>query len=111
MAYGQLQTQVVFVSSEEGEPLRGCWLRFILVGTFAGDEGISPEELGEFARIYTLSISWPYAREYTSDQFRRTGEPFDSLPVINPQVLTEAILDAGLVEVVIHADELDPGSE
>lgn len=110
-ATSQLKTQVVFVSSKEGEPLKGYWLQFILVGMFVGDEGISPEILGDFVRMYTISILWPYAREYASDQFQRTGEPFFALPIINPQVLTDNVIKSGLIEVEIHSVETGLNSE
>lgn len=108
VAYSRLRTEVVFVSSKEGDPKRGYSLLFSLMGVFTGDEGTNAEILGNFARLYTLSILWPYAREYTSDQFRRAGEAFDALPIINPQFLTESMIEAGAVEVTIYEDEHEP---
>lgn len=105
VAYSQLRTHVVFVSSKAGAPLRGYSLNFTLMGVFTGDEETKAEILGDFARLYTLSILWPYAREYTSDQFQRAGESFDALPIINPQFLTESMIESGAVEVAIHEDE------
>lgn len=104
-AFAQLHTQVILVTSGEEEPLRGYRLQFVLVGVFAGDQTVTPNILGDFTRMYTLSILWPYAREYTSDQFRRTGDPFDSLPIINPQVLTESMIESKLIEVRIHSSQ------
>ncbi len=105
LAFGLLHTYVVYVASEPGEPLQGCWLSFNMVGTFEANEEMPLEELGDFARMYTLSILWPYAREYASDQFRRAGESADTLPIINPQTLTEKLVKSDLVEVVIHSEE------
>ncbi len=106
IALSYLDTQVVFVSSVEGEQLGGYWLRFSLLATFITNDDIKPEELGNFAKMYTLSILWPYAREYTGDQFRRVGASFDVLPIINPQVITEHMVNTGLIDVeIIQSNE------
>jgi preprotein translocase subunit SecB len=51
--------------------------------------------------MYTLTILWPYAREYASDQFRRAGNHELVLPILNPQVVTQHIIEHDLVEVDI----------
>lgn len=98
-AFSHLETQVIYRAADEaGEP-RGFHLRFGLLARFSGDEGIDPQEMGNFARLYTLSILWPYAREYAADQLRRAGEDCLSLPIINPQLVTERLIEDELVEV------------
>jgi preprotein translocase subunit SecB len=100
-----LHVQVTAVNDDAQPPRRGLWLRFTLAGLFGAEGTIEAQALVEFARMYTLSILWPYAREYTADQLRRAGAPFDSLPIINPQVVTESLVEAGLVEISIIAEE------
>ena len=64
-------------------------LDFCLVGYFSTQPTTPHEVLENFTKLNTLSIIWPYAREYISDTLRRTGVPFPVLPIINPQVLAE----------------------
>lgn len=97
-AHSRLAVHVIAVDEDE-KGLPGFELKFSLLGVFVGEPATTPEVLAQFARLYTLSILWPYAREYTSDQLRRVGQPFDALPIINPQVVTERLIEAGLVEV------------
>jgi len=104
-ASGMLETQVIYVSSEQGEKLEGFWLRFALIGFFSAEKDLSTEDLADFVRMYTLSILWPYAREYAADQIRRTGETAPALPVINPQAVTDNLIKSDLVEVVIHTQD------
>lgn len=105
-ALSRLMVQVIAV--DEGEKgLPGFELNFILLGVFVGGDATPPQVLADFARLYTLSILWPYAREYTGDQLRRVGQPFDALPIINPQVVTERLIEAGLVEVHGSAQPAD----
>lgn len=104
-AYSHLDTQVIYLSPEESEETQGYVLRFGLVARFAADEEISPEEMGGFVKFYTLSILWPYAREYAGDQLRRAGEDCLSLPIINPQVVTERLVEDDLVQVEIIGNE------
>lgn len=101
IAFAQLQVEVIAITSENDEPPSGCELQFIMVGEFTAEDEIQPAALGDFARMYSLSILWPYAREYTSDQLRRAGLPFSALPIINPQVVTEKLIEGGLVEVEV----------
>jgi preprotein translocase subunit SecB len=76
-----------------------------MLGVFTTENVVQPEALADFARMYTLSILWPYAREYTSDQLRRAGQPFESLPIINPQMITEKLIEGGLVKIEISSHE------
>ncbi len=55
-----------------------------------------------FAKINSLSIIWPYAREYISDTLRRTGIPFPILPIINPQVVAEKLDQEDLVHIQMY---------
>ena len=100
-AYSQMQVEVTHIGSQETSDFNGYFLRFNLLGIFIGSEEATPEDLAEFARMYTLTILWPYAREYTGDQLRRAGVPFDSLPIINPQVITEKLLTGDFISVKI----------
>lgn len=104
-AISHLETQVIYFFADEAQGSDSkYYLRFGLMVKFVGDEGISPEEMSDFSKLYTLSILWPYAREYVSDHFRRAGESYVSLPVINPQVVTEQLIEEDLVEVVYVED-------
>ena len=100
-AFSHLHVQVSALS--DTPDLSGCSLKFTLLGIFRAEEKMSQEALGDFARYYTLSILWPYAREYTADQLRRAGLPFNSLPIINPQIVTEQLIESNLVQVEIHS--------
>lgn len=102
-AYAHLHVQVAALS--ETPDLPGCSLNFTLMGVFRAEGEMPPEALGDFARYYNLSILWPYAREYTADQLRRAGLPFEALPVINPQVVTEKLIEADLIELNIISDD------
>lgn len=101
-AYSHLKVQVVAMD-EQDETAPGFGLQFTLLGVFMGDQATPPQVVADFARLYTLSILWPYAREYTSDQLRRVGQSFDALPIINPQLVTERLIEAGLVEVKVES--------
>lgn len=76
-------------------------LDFVLMGTFRTSQNIKPEDFGHFLKMYTVTILWPYAREYATNQFRRTGSNEVVLPIINPQVVTEHIVENNLVDVQI----------
>ena len=97
-----LDVQVIAINPAVDENQPAYELRFLLLGVFTGEEKTPPEALMEFARMYTLAILWPYAREYTSDQLRRTGQSFDVLPIINPQVVTEKLIEGGLINIMIN---------
>jgi hypothetical protein len=62
-------------------------------------------EFVDFVKMYTLTILWPYAREYATDQFRRVGNDGAILPIINPQVVTQKIIEGNLIEVKIVPPE------
>jgi hypothetical protein len=109
-AFSELHVQVIFASAENAKPSIDYELQFILLGIFVSDGTLQTEALAEFVRMYTLSIFWPYAREYTSDQLRRAGQRFDSLPIINPQVVTRKLIDGKLVKVKIRTDEKNKSS-
>lgn len=100
-ALSHLHVQVISLEDETEGARSGYDLRFTLLGVFIAEGDVQPEALGNFVRMYTLSILWPYAREYTADQLRRAGHLFDALPIINPQVVTEKLVEADLVEIKI----------
>lgn len=79
----------------------GFNLAFVLMGTFSVQQEITPENLANFVKMYTVTILWPYAREFATNQFRRTGSDDVVLPIINPQVVTEHIVENNLVDVQI----------
>lgn len=74
-------------------------LEFVLAGIFSCNEEATDIELQEFAKGYTLSILWPYAREYASDVFSRSGLPFPELPIINPQSVTKDMISKDLITI------------
>lgn len=79
----------------------GFNLAFVLMGTFSVQQEMTPEDLANFVKLYTVTILWPYAREFATNQFRRTGSDDVVLPIINPQVVTEHIVENNLVDVQI----------
>jgi preprotein translocase subunit SecB len=101
-SFSYLEVKVnYFFNSDEEAGLEGFNLFFVLMGTFGADEKMPQEDFVDFIKKYTLTILWPYAREYASDQFRRAGNHEIVLPIINPQVVTQHIVDNNLVEVEI----------
>ncbi len=98
-AFSHLETQVIHLSTDDTEERKGYFLRFGLLAKFTGDAQIDAEQMAGFVRLYTLSILWPYAREYAGDQLRRAGEDCLSLPIINPQMVTERLIEDELVQV------------
>ena len=105
-SYSYLEVQAGYWASNGFEDVNGYDLSFVLMGIFKSqDEKISPEDLGQFVKIYTLAILWPYAREYATDQLRRAGMNDVVLPIINPQIVTEHIVENNLVEVEIIQSE------
>lgn len=78
----------------------GFILNFTMVAYFRGSENTTKEQLGEFGQLYTLSILWPYAREFAQDMFMRSGFPGSLLPVINPTATTEDMMKQKMIEVI-----------
>lgn len=70
----------------------GQSLSFCIAGVFTTNEMPKKEVLINFAKLYSLSILWPYAREYASDVFRRTGYSYPVFPIVNPQGLTKQLI-------------------
>lgn len=97
--YSYLNVQLLHSVPGDLEEVQGHELNFVYLASFTSTENIPPEELGEFAKFYTLSLLWPYAREYVSDQLRRIGEDDFVLPIINPQVITKYLIENDLVKV------------
>ncbi len=61
-------------------------------------------------KMYTLTILYPYAREYASEQFRRAGNHNVVLPIINPQVVTQQMIEMNFVNVqIIQTDSVKEG--
>ncbi len=104
-AYSYLDVLANHFIDEGPVEVEGFQLRFVLMGTFCAENDVSPEDLGEFVKMYTVSILWPYAREFATDQFRRAGGDIMVLPIINPQIVTEYIVENNLVEVEIISSE------
>jgi preprotein translocase subunit SecB len=105
-SYSYLEVQAGYPASSGFEEVNGYDLSFVLMGIFKSqDEKISPEDLGQFVKLYTLTILWPYAREYATDQLRRASIDDCILPIINPQIVTEHIITNNLVEVQIIKNE------
>jgi len=100
-SFSYLEVKVNYFFEDGSEELQGYNLSFALMGTFSADKQIPQEIFVEFIKKYTLTILWPYAREYASDQFRRVGNHEIVLPIINPQVVTEHIVEKNLVEVEV----------
>lgn len=100
-AFSYLEVKVNYFFKEELDGLQGYNLSYVLMGTFTTEAPMLSQDFAHFIKMYTVSILWPYAREYASDQFRRAGNHDIVLPIINPQVVTEHIVENNLVEVEI----------
>lgn len=74
-------------------------LTFSLVGVFTSGSDVTKDVLGDFGKSYTLSILWPYAREFSQDMFQRTGFTWECLPVINAQDTTMKMIENGEIKV------------
>lgn len=97
-AFSQLETRILFTPSNF-EDISGFSLRFKLLVKFLADDNLPENELAEFVRFYTLTILWPYAREFASDQLRRAGYFKLILPIINPQIITKRLIEDELIEI------------
>jgi len=106
VALCDLESEVIFIPEPE-EPAFGWSLRFTIIGRFSASQDLTPEDLGEFVKFNALTILWPYAREFASDQIRRVGEYQLVLPVINPQVVTKNLIEDDLVEVMYVDSEAE----
>jgi len=106
----QLSTHIIQLTEEKKEKPIKFSLDFDIFGTFIADVGLKPSDLSEFAKLYSLSILWPYAREYASDQFRRVEFEFSSLPIINPQLVTKDLLNKKLIKVDYITDLYSKGT-
>lgn len=104
-AYSYLEMKVNYFFEDGEEDLQGFNLSYVLMGTFSTESKMKSDEFAHFIKMYTVSILWPYAREYASDQFRRAGNHEVVLPIINPQVVTQQIVENNLVEVEIIEPE------
>lgn len=105
-AYAYLEVQLTAGVEDDEDPdeIYGYRLNFVLLGVFASALAIQPAELGEFTRMNALATMWPYAREYAGDQFQRAGEPEITLPVIDPQSVTQRLVETGQLEIVLAGE-------
>ncbi len=78
----------------------GFLLKFTIVAYFKSKGNTTKEQLGEFGQLYSLSILWPYAREFAQTMFARSGFSMPTLPVINPTSTTDDMLKQGLINVI-----------
>jgi preprotein translocase subunit SecB len=104
-AYSYLEVKINYFYKDELGELEGFNLAYVMMGTFGTNDKIPQPEFVDFVRMYTLTILWPYAREYATDQFRRAGNDGAILPIINPQVVTQKIIEGNLIEVEIVPPE------
>lgn len=74
-------------------------LSFCLAGYFACADQSTKEDIKLVGQLHSLSILWPYAREYSSDVFRRIGCAYPILPIINPQDLTQKLIENNEIKV------------
>lgn len=100
-SFSYLEVKVNYFFDDGPDDLQGYNLSFVLMATFSPGADVPQDAFIEFVKAYTLTILWPYAREYASDQFRRVGNHDIILPIINPQVVTEQIIENDLVKVEI----------
>jgi preprotein translocase subunit SecB len=100
-AYSYLEVKANYFFEDAADDLQGFGLEYVLMGTFEAQNSMPADSFADFVKMYTLTILWPYAREYASDQFRRAGNHELVLPILNPQVVTQHIIEHDLVEVDI----------
>jgi len=74
-------------------------LQFQMVGVFSSGKAVSKENLGNFGKHYTLSILWPYAREFSQDLLQRTGFSWKCLPIVNAQETTKEMIENNSITV------------
>lgn len=94
----KLKIDAEFTSDSNGEKIKHT-LSFLLAGLFTLDGEWEKLEMIESAKLYSLSILWPYAREYAGDVFRRTGYPFPILPIINAQEMTRQFIENDKISI------------
>jgi preprotein translocase subunit SecB len=94
-----LQVEYILIIDEETH--EGYGLNFGILGSLEAPKEMPQEELADYAKIYSLSFLWPYAREYSSSLIRRMSINAVPLPIINPQTMTKMMVDEGLVQVDI----------
>lgn len=97
-----LQVEYILILNEETKA--GYELNFGIMGSLKAEKDMPQAELAEYAKIYSLSFLWPYAREYSSSLIRRMSIDAPPLPIINPQTMTKMMVDEGLVQVDILDD-------
>lgn len=88
-------------------PKEGYLFNFTYSIVFRGTEGIESEILKRFSELYSLSISWPYIREYVDSTFSRCGESDFLLPIINPQIMTQKLISSGSINIEIIKGKID----
>jgi len=94
------ELRICLINIVSEQPFVGQELTFAMAGVFRGSEVTTKEQMGEFGQMYTLSVLWPYAREFAQDIFHRTGMRFLPLPVINPTGTTADMLEQGQITVI-----------
>lgn len=94
----RLKTVAHYVLRNIDPPL-GQYLSFVIAGEFSCDGSQEKQQMIDVAKLYSLSILWPYAREYAGDVFRRSGFPFPILPIINPQDLTRQFIENDQIRI------------
>jgi preprotein translocase subunit SecB len=94
------ELRICLINIVSEEPFAGQELTFAMAGVFKGSEETTKEQMGEFGQLYTLSILWPYAREFAQDILHRTGRRYSPLPVINPTGTTLDLLEQGQITVI-----------
>lgn len=99
----QKQIQVLlhleYIIITDDEPFSGYGLKIGILGSLRASEDTPTEVLAEYGKVNSLTFLWPYAREYTSDLIRRMSIEADPLPIINPQIVTESLVEGGLITV------------
>jgi len=88
-------------------PMKGYQFDLTYSVIFRSSEGTPTNLLGEFTKLYTISILWPYVREYVHDTFSRCGESDFLLPLINPQVFTENLIKSKKINVEVFEGKLE----
>jgi len=94
----KLKIDAEFVTDLDAEKIKHT-LSFVLAGFFSITGVWDKTEMINSAKMFSLSILWPYAREYASDVFRRSGYRFPVLPIINAQEVTKQFIENDKINV------------
>jgi len=99
LIFSKLQVKLLHQSATGQGEFIFQTIDYCLGGFFLAKTSVDVEQLEQFAKMYTLSILWPYAREFASNMMSRSGIPFPTLPIVNAQALTEVLNEKQKIKI------------